>query len=58
MTLPEKIVAIYPQLTNNDFLPGTGTILIQNNLDGRGDYIKEWNHPTYPRPTDEQLENA
>ena len=24
-------------------------------LDGKGDYIAEWSHPTHPRPTDEQL---
>jgi len=24
-------------------------------LDGKGDYIKSWNHPTLLRPTDEEL---
>lgn len=57
MTLPEKIKSIYPELTNVDFSP-FGTILIQNDSDGKGDYIAEWNHPTLPRPTDEELENA
>lgn len=28
---------------------------LQSKVDGKGDYIKEWNHPTYPRPTEEQL---
>lgn len=55
MTLYEKIIAIYPQLTNQDFNPYLGTITLQNDSDGKGDYIKEWNHPTLPRPTDEQL---
>ena len=54
MTLPEKIKSIYPELTNMDFSPA-GTILLQNDSDGKGDYIKEWNHPTLPKPTDEQL---
>jgi len=54
MTLPEKIKAIYPELTNMDFSP-FGTILLQNDSDGRGDYIAKWEHPTLPRPTDEQL---
>jgi hypothetical protein len=31
------------------------TIRLQNDSDGRGDYIKEWNHPTLSRPTEEQL---
>lgn len=51
MNLYEKIMALYPQLTTQDFLT---TIRLQNDSDGRGDYIAEWNH-TLPRPTDEQL---
>ncbi len=57
MTLPEKIKSIYSELTNLDFSP-IGTILIQNDSDGKGDYIKEWNHPTLTRPTEAQLEAA
>ena len=52
MTLVEKIKAIYPELTDRDFLT---VITLQNDSDGKGDYIKEWNHPTLPRPTEEQL---
>ena len=52
MTLVEKIKAIYPELQNADFMD---TIRLQNDSDGKGDYIKEWNHPTFPRPTEEQL---
>ena len=52
MTLYEKIKAIYPELTDRDFMT---VILLQNDSDGRGDYIKEWNHPTLARPTEEQL---
>lgn len=54
MTLPEKIKSIYPELTFEDFGPN-GTICLQNDSDGRGDYIAKWNHPTLPRPTEEQL---
>lgn len=54
MTLSEKIRAIYPELTDADF-GFLGAIRLQNDSDGNGDYIKEWNHPTLPRPTDEQL---
>lgn len=54
----ERIIAIYPELTSNDFIPGSGTIRLQNDSDGNGDYIKEWNHPTLPRPTQEQLDAA
>jgi len=51
----EKIIKLYPQLTEADFSPIGGTILLQNDSDGNGDYIKFWNHPTLPRPTDEEL---
>ena len=52
MTLYEKIMALYPQIEQQDFLT---VIHLQNDSDGRGDYIAEWNHPTLPRPTDEEL---
>lgn len=55
MTLPEKIIALYPELTDRDFLT---VITLQNDSDGRGDYIKSWEHPTLPCPTDEQLEGT
>ena len=51
MNLYEKIMAIYPQLEQQDFLT---TIRLQNDSDGKGDYIAKWEH-TLPRPTDEQL---
>lgn len=40
MNLYEKIMAIYPQLTAEDFM---FTIKLQNDSDGNGDYIKKWN---------------
>jgi len=55
MTLTEKILALYPELTKKEFSPAKGTIKLQNDSDGRGDYIATWNHPTLPRPTEEQL---
>ena len=55
MTLHDKIKAIYPELTDADFAPMRGTIILQNDSDGRGDYIAKWEHPTLPRPTEEQL---
>lgn len=55
MTLFEKIIAIYPSLNEIDFNPSAGSIRLQNDSDNSGDYIKEWNHPTFPRPTEEQL---
>jgi len=54
MNIVEKIKFIYPELTDSDFSP-FGTIALQNDSDGRGDYIAKWEHPTLPRPTEEQL---
>ena len=52
MTLFEKIKAIYPELTDEDF-DIKGTIRLQN--DGDGSYIAKWEHPTLAQPTEEQL---
>jgi hypothetical protein len=54
MTLTEKIMALYSELTIDDFSP-IGTIVLQNDSDGRGDYIAKWEHPTLAKPTEEQL---
>jgi hypothetical protein len=56
MTIYEKIVLIYPELANYNFI--FGDIRLQNDSDGNGDYIKSWNHPTLTRPTEAQLEAA
>ena len=50
--LYDKIKQLYPQLTDNDFLT---VITLQNDSNGKGDYIAKWEHPTLPKPTDEQL---
>lgn len=52
MTLHDKIMAIYPELTDFDFLT---VITLQNDADGNGDYIAKWDHPTLEKPTEEQL---
>lgn len=54
MSIYDKLLVIYPSLTNEDFSPFKGTIVLQN--DGNGDYIKEWKHPTLAQPTDKQLQ--
>ena len=52
MTLYEKIMALYPSLTQKDFLT---VIELRNDSDGKGDYIAKWEHPTLAKPTTEQL---
>ena len=53
MTLYEKILAIYPELSSYNF--ENEDIVLQNNSDGSGDYIAKWEHPTLTKPTEEQL---
>ena len=52
MTLYEKVIALYPSLTQQDFM---ATIRLQNDSDGKGDYIAAWDHPTFAKPTEGQL---
>ena len=58
MTLYEKIKTIYPSLTENDFMGRNATITLQNDSDGKGDYIAKWEHPTLTRPTQTQLDGV
>ncbi len=51
--LYDKIKAIYPSLEDKDFMT---VITLQNDSDGKGDYIKFWNHPTLKQPTQEELD--
>ena len=53
MTLYDKIIAIHPSLTDKDFMT---VITLQNDSDGKGDYIAKWEHPTLPRPTQAELD--
>ena len=55
MDLYTKIITIYPTLTINDFLPPLQTIVLQNDGDEKGDYIKSWENSN-PQPTQEQLD--
>lgn len=52
MTLYDKLISLYPELTQQDFLT---TITLQNDSDGKGDYIAKWEHLTLTKPTDEEL---
>ena len=48
MNLPEQIMDYYPQVTWDDF--SNGKILLQNDSDGLGDYIKVWEYPGLEHP--------
>jgi len=53
MNLVDKIKTLYPTLVDEDFYP-EGTIHLQNDSNGKGDYIKSWTNSN-PQPTDTQL---
>lgn len=53
MSLFEKIMALYPSLTPQDFIDNL--IVLQNDSDGKGDYIAKWEHPTLSKPTHDAL---
>jgi hypothetical protein len=53
MTIRDKLIALYPELATLDF--ASGVITLQNDSDGNGDYIAEWNHSTLAKPTEAQL---
>jgi hypothetical protein len=42
LSLFEKIKIVYPELTDNEFLDGS--IKLQNDSDGVGDYIAKWEY--------------
>lgn len=55
MTLAQKIYRIYPELLNFSWYFYTGVITLQDDSDGRGQYIRSWNYDQ-PQPTQEQLD--
>ena len=53
MSLYEKVKTIYPELQDLDFF---NHITLQDDSDGKGAYIAKWEHPTYTRPTQQELD--
>ena len=43
MSLSEQIIAVYPELEGSTFFRD-GTILLQDDSDGLGAYVREWNY--------------
>jgi hypothetical protein len=52
MTLFEQIIATYPELVDDDFIPRRGCINLRDDSDGLGAYIEKW---TYSKPIPEGL---
>lgn len=53
-TIVEKIKQIYPQLTDNDFYGED--IVLQNDSDGKGDYIAAWKRADIAQPSQSELD--
>jgi len=41
---------------SDDDLRNDDYIILQNNSDGRGDFIAKWKHPTLTKPTQSELD--
>jgi hypothetical protein len=44
MDLFTQIISTYPELTDNDFLPSDGVIMLRDDSDGLGAYIAKWEY--------------
>ena len=53
MTLTEQILTAFPELEGTQVFT-EGTIVLQNDSDGSGDYIAHWN---YSKPIPKNLES-
>ena len=54
MGIKEDLMAAIPSLKDEDFSPIFGVIVLQDDSDGTGAYIKQWNHS---EPLPEQFKN-
>jgi hypothetical protein len=52
MSLYDQIIAVYPELTKDDFDSITGAIFLFDDSDGQGAYIAKWD---YSKPIPEGL---
>jgi hypothetical protein len=44
MTIYDKILEVYSELTEEDFYPMTGSITLRDDSDGQGAYIAKWEY--------------
>ena len=52
MTIYDKVIAAFPELTIEEFYPETGTITLRDDSDGTGEYIAKWK---YIKPLTDEL---
>jgi hypothetical protein len=51
MTIYDKIIAEFPELADDPKVFASGQIVLQDDTDGAGAYIREWNY-SKPLPKD------
>ena len=54
MGIKEDLMAALSSLSDADFSPLLNIIVLQDDSDGKGPYIKQWNHP---EPLPEQFKS-
>ena len=52
MELFEKIIEVYPELSDNEYAAFSNEIRLQDDSDGQGAYIAQW---TYEKPIPDGL---
>ena len=55
LSLSQKIGKIHPSLGSGAEKDKWEGIVLVNDADGKGDYIKEWVHSSLARPSEKQL---
>tara|TARA_A100000164_G_scaffold312469_1_gene290841 strand:- start:283 stop:468 length:186 start_codon:yes stop_codon:yes gene_type:complete len=58
LSLSQKIGKIHPSLGTGATSDAWEGIVLANDADGKGDYIKEWVHSSLSEPTEQQLSEA
>jgi len=58
LSLAQKIGKIYSSLGTGATQADWEGIVLANDADGKGDYIKEWVHSSLSEPTEQQLSEA
>ena len=58
LSLAQKIGKIYSSLGAGATQADWEGIVLANDADGKGDYIKEWVHSSLSEPTEQQLSEA
>ena len=51
-------IKLYAEANGVSDVDFTKDVLLQDDSDGKGAYIKSWTHPTITRPTDDEIKEV